>query len=261
MGWGDDIMSTAWARRAKAENPDAAVYIGAEGKRIEWTEVFFHNPNITNPHFKPKETRAVFVPHHTGNRPYIQGTTDGRIIYNEHHRAEKGDIFLIEPELAWARAAIVETMGSLDRFVILEPHIKGTFAGNKAWIWDRWVEVAMRMQAPILQIGKDDKPLLPGARFLRTTEIRQAFAVLKYAALVVTTDGALHHAAAALNVPAVVIWGARTNPDILGYPFQRNIWVGEGVGCGAMAHCRHCREGMRRITADMVVKEIEAALG
>ena len=262
MGWGDDIMATAWARKAKAENPTARVFIGTEGKRLEWDIVFFGNSNINNPEDAAKTDRPrVFVPHHTGNRPYIMGTQNGCIVYNPEHRPEKGDIFLAASERDWALAAIRNVGLEPGEFLLLEPHVKGTFAGNKAWIWDRWQEVAKRAPAPVLQIGTGNRPLLPGAKFVKTKTIRHAFAILAQARLLVCTDSAMHHAAAALGIPAVVIWGARTNPDILGYPEHRNIWTGTGVGCGAMDQCSHCRDGMRAVTTDMVVKEIEAALG
>lgn len=261
MGWGDDIMSTAWARRAKQKDPDALVFLGAEGKRIEWTEVFEGNPNIAHPKqlkaLKPK----VFVPHYTGNRPYIKGTSeDGRIIYASDHRTEKGDIFLQPAEIEWARQELVRAIGRHDGFILIEPHVKGTFAGNKAWLWDRWREVAEKVQAPIIQTGSINRPLLPKAQLIETKTIRQAFAVLSLAACVVVTDGALHHAAAALDVPAVVLWGARTNPLILGYPDQSNLWTGQGDGCGAMLECKHCIDGMNAITVDMVLSAIEGIL-
>ena len=250
----------SWARRAKAEHPNAKVFIGAENGRLEWTEVYQGNPNITHPTLIKAAGEKVFVSHYTGHRPYIKGTEDGCIVYDPAHRAEKGDLFLSQAERDWAARAIADAVGEVP-FLLFEPHVKGTFAGNKSWIWDRWCEVSEKTSAPIIQVGNGYRPLLPKARLIKTKSIRQAFAIVGRAACVVVTDGALHHAAAALNVPAVVLWGARTNPDILGYPDQINLWTGTGVGCGAMNECAHCIDGMRKITPDIVLSAIEGVIG
>lgn len=261
MGWGDDIMATAWARRAKAENPTARVFIGKEGGRIEYDLVFEGNPDIDLPEDVTKTDRPrVFVPHHTGCRPYIKGVKNDCIVYDPEHRPEPGRLFLHPKEIEWASAQIAGAGLEPKRFIIMEPHIKGTFAGNKAWLWDRWQEVARKAPAAVLQIGTGNRPLLPGAKFIKTKTIRHAFAILAQAELLVCTDGAMHHAAAALGVPAVVLWGARTNPKILGYPQHRNIWTGTGDGCGAMVACQHCIDGMKAITPDMVLDEIRGEL-
>ena len=62
------------------------------------------------------------------------------------------------------------------------------------------------------------------------------------------------------SLPAVVLWGARVRPVILGYPTQKNIYTGNGKDCGAIEPCRHCAEGMAAITPDMVAERLKCAL-
>lgn len=246
MGFGDAIMASAWARRAKQENPDAKIFLGRPGKP-EWSVVWENNPNISKD-YKPGD-KAVFVPHYTGCRPYIAGTTGANIIYAEDHRAIPGDIFLTDEEMEPFR----QYAGS----ILIEPHIKGSFSGNKAWFWDRWVEVAKAL--PSIQIGDKSKRPLPGAKRVHTGNFRQALAAVSQASLVITTDGALHHAAAALGKPAVVLWGARTHPKILGYDTHANLYTGSGESCGSMSPCPHCIDAMKRISVEMVIEAAREA--
>lgn len=232
MGYGDDIMASAEAK-SLAETGKLA-FMGAE-----WSAVWENNPNVTR-----EKSKGVLVSNRVGHRPYIKGVTAEAIIYNESHNAPIGQIFLTDAEKAWAREKIEPG------YILVEPHIKGSFAGNKAWIWDRWVELAKRLS--VVQCKAPNKRPLPGARVIETESVRQAFALLAQAKLVITTDGAMHHAAASLGVPAVVLWGARTHPKILGYESHENIYTGQGESCGMMTACNHCREAMRKITVDMV---------
>jgi ADP-heptose:LPS heptosyltransferase len=81
-------------------------------------------------------------------------------------------------------------------------------------------------------------------------------AMVAQAKLVVTTDGMLHHAAAAFGVPAIVLWGGVVSPKILGYPTHINIWNG-AQPCGSYAEvCSHCREAMDSISVDQVKKHL-----
>jgi ADP-heptose:LPS heptosyltransferase len=110
-----------------------------------------------------------------------------------------------------------------------------------------------------LQIGLKDKRKLKGVPYLETT-FRQALAVLQGASLLVTTDGALHHAAAALGVPAVVIWGGFTSPKNLGYDSHTNLWTGAHP-CGIWKYeCPHCRKALNAITPQQVIDAIGETL-
>jgi hypothetical protein len=249
LGLGDEIMASAWARRAKIENPDSKIFIGPENKP-EWSIAWENNPNVCKPdQIRPGE-KAVFVPHYTGHRPYIKGATATNILYNEEHRAEPGDIFLTEREIEPFR----QYAGS----VLIEPHIKGSFSGNKAWFWDRWQELARHIPDAV-QIGEKRKRPLQGVKRVITGDFRQALAVVAQASLVITTDGALHHAAAALGRKAIVLWGARTHPKILGYDSHVNLYTGSGESCGSMAPCQHCVDAMKRISVEMVLEAVREA--
>ena len=59
----------------------------------------------------------------------------------------------------------------------------------------------------------------------------------------------MHHAAAALNKKAVVIFGGFINPSITGYDFHKNLYIeDEKSPCGLKDECIHCLKCMELIT-------------
>jgi ADP-heptose:LPS heptosyltransferase len=81
--------------------------------------------------------------------------------------------------------------------------------------------------------------------------------------LVVCAEGGVQHLAAALGVPALVIFGGFSSPEWNGYPFNRNL-----VNLKECSYCYNpfpCpapveRECMREITVPMVVEAIREEL-
>ncbi len=77
-------------------------------------------------------------------------------------------------------------------------------------------------------------------KWVETPTFRNALAILSKAKLFVGTDGGLHHAAAALGIPSVVIWTGFSSPRHLGYDTHRNIHDGSEP-CGTFnSVCKHC---------------------
>lgn len=259
MGIGDAIMATAEARRLRKKYPNAKIAVG-DGKRVHWNEVFNNNPNITRPEDLHPGDQVAWVMNYVGNRPYIdyERTTPTKLVYKRDFSPERGDLFIPADAKKWAEKAL----DGVGEFCIVEPNTKGTFAGNKSWHWVKWQSLVdlpgfVQKYNPV-QIGGYGKDTLSDVKRIFTPEFKLALAVLARAKFLVTTDGALHHAAAALNIPAVVIWGARTNPKVLGYPGHVNIYNGEDESCGAITECAHCHEGMMKISPETVLKAIES---
>lgn len=236
MGLGDDVLATVWAREIHRET----------GNRVAMghsSPVFENNPDIGAP--------GIPCPHRPGHRPYIIGRAGDRFLFNPNHVAKPGHIHLTESEIR---------DGPQDEgFILIEPHVKGTVsADNKDWGWAKWKELAAQLpDLPLRQIDYG-KPILPGVEPVKSGSFRHALVILYRAGLFVGTDGGLHHAAAAFNKPAVVIWGHYSSPDILGYRFHENIWHGEGP-CGSLVPCNGCREAMDRITIDEVEQAVRKA--
>lgn len=246
MGLGDWLMATAQARKLHNEHKLRCVF--TNGVK-QWYEpaIFKGNPII--PAQLDDGEKYLAIPNFPGCRPYILGYDTDRFIWNPSFKAVPGELYLDKEEKAAALPA---------PYIVVEPSVKGDAQINKDWGWDNWVELT-RLPYPWLQMGERGKRSLPGVPMLQTS-FRQALGVLAGASLLVTTDGALHHAAAAMGVPAVVIWGGFTSPENLGYDAHENVWSGSDP-CGIWKHrCPHCAEAMKSISVQAVADAIERAL-
>ena len=88
-----------------------------------------------------------------------------------------------------------------------------------------------------------------------------ACAFIKNLDLFVGTEGGFHHAAAALDKKAVVIFGGFISPSITGYDFHSNIYIdSEKSPCGKKSVCEHCINSMKKISKKTVVKLIKKNL-
>jgi ADP-heptose:LPS heptosyltransferase len=76
------------------------------------------------------------------------------------------------------------------------------------------------------------------------------------ARLIIAPEGGNHHAAAALGVPAIILWGD-WSPHSMGYDDQIKFGPGT-MACGITATCSHCRDTFNRISVDEVY---QAAIG
>ena len=96
----------------------------------------------------------------------------------------------------------------------------------------------LKHNLPWLQVG--DYLSKVYTKKLITNDFREALLILSKAKLFVGTDGGLHHAAAALGIPAVVIWTGFSSPKHLGYDGHTNIHDGSDP-CGTYhGVCSHC---------------------
>lgn len=203
-----------------------------------------------------------FVRSFEGGRPYIDyGRSRRGQRLHANYRAKAGRIAFTKDE----RERAAELVAGVDPpRVFVEPHVKGSFSGdNKRWPWSHWMRVAWALHDAGRSVVQVSAPrfqsTLPHTLRVAVDDVRVALATLEHAAVLVTTDGLLHHAAAALDVPTVVIWGARTDPRILGYPYQVNLTSGTDW-CGSRAPCDHCREAMQRIEPERVLDAVEGLL-
>ncbi|MEJ2718510.1 MAG: glycosyltransferase, partial [Deltaproteobacteria bacterium] len=94
-------------------------------------------------------------------------------------------------------------------------------SGNKNWLMDRWKSVvkwAHQNDFIVVQLrGSQDEPLVEDVDLdFACRPLRAAFGCIGKARLLVSVDTMAHHAAAALGVPTVVLWG-RSKPEHFGY--------------------------------------------
>lgn len=242
MGVGDWLMATAQVRKLHAKTGKPVLVVGWGG-RVEWQPVFENNPKILRAH----QPGCATVKNCSGHRPYIEAKTATNWVWREWDKGP-GEIYLTgaEKAFAWPHGGRI----------LIEPNTK-VDGSNKAWFWDRWQAVVDR-GGEFVQVGPAGTRRLERVHFVETPTFRHACAVLAGSKAFVGAEGGLHHAAAALNVPAVVLFSDFISPLVTGYETHRNLHKGTSrLGCGMRTPCAGCRASMEAITVDEVRSNLE----
>ena len=250
MGLGDEIMVTGEARRLQALDPRPVAVSDGRGRgRFHW--LWEGSQRI----LRPEDARGKdcqWLVNGPGRRPYIDyvltrkerwAYTGWRVTVPELH---------VPPEaMAWA--------GRWADAVVIEPHIKPTASPNKQWGWDRWQQlVRLCPDLPWVQPGARGARVLDGVERVETAEFWQAVALLAHARAAVLPEGALHHAAAAVGLSAVVLFGHLCSPANTGYDLHVNVT--KGGPCGWRVPCGHCARAWAELTPEAVAEMLQGLL-
>jgi ADP-heptose:LPS heptosyltransferase len=252
MGWGDELIVTGIARRMQ-EQDRRKLRIVYEGRGSKWCELWNGNPRIARRgergNFRTLRARS------NGLRPYMAAHSPRQWTW-KRYAPPVGEIYFTDAERQFG----ARHRGRL----IVEPNLKKTASLNKDWGWARWVALGHLLHARygirLTQLGPIGTRLLPGAEHVVTPSIRQAAAVMATARAAVLPEGGLHHLAAAVATPAVVIYGGYISPAVTGYPQQVGFFTGEGLGCGMRVPCVHCRDAMAAIEPSPVLESLSGVL-
>lgn len=255
MGYGDEILATGMARGARARGKRIAF---GDGQRIvfgPWSEQMFrYNPNIAAPGDEGAPD-IEWIAHYKGHRLY-NSVAPGRDRWEWHmdFRPVAGEMFFSDEELKFA-----ETAGS--GFVVIEPNVPWhkSVAPNKDWGEARYEAVSDAMVAErrdVMQFEySNQRSKARSARLFKAPTFRHALAVLARAALYIGPEGGLHHGAAAVGIPAVVLFGGFIPPQVTGYDTHTNL-TGGAQACGKFQRCDHCRAALDAITVDDVLSAV-----
>jgi hypothetical protein len=249
MGLGDWIMATGEARVSQEKDGQRVVFVGADG-RVYWSEVFHGNPRIS----MTQGPGITVLRQGGGLRPYIEAK-GGRQWTWRRYGPPVGELYFAKDEEAFGH-----------RFrgrIIIEPNVKAVGHMNKDWGRPKWAELAKRLDGPVAQfVGPRSSPL-PGIEQIGTPSFRHAAAVLKYSKAAVLPEGGLHHAAAAVGLPAVVIFGGFISPEVTGYRAHRNLYSPDAahpLGCGSRINCAHCKAAMGKISVEIAMQALREVL-
>jgi hypothetical protein len=257
VGFGDEIIASGLARGARTRGKRIAF---GDGRRIVWSrqsyEIFQNNRNVAPPGAE-HDSDIEWIAHYRHRRLYGE-LRDGHWHFNDF-RCPPGEIYFSTEEIGTIR----QIAAMYPRPVVIEPTVKSIGAcigANKQWPVERYLAVARALAhdgESVISLGPDGDgwPELPR---VVTSSFRDALGVLSLARLYIGPEGGMHHAAAALSVPAVVIFGGFNTPKATGYPWHSNITVGEP--CGTVAACPHCAAAMASITVDRVLEAARAEL-
>ena len=241
MGLGDWIMASGDAKEAN-ERTKKKVKLG-DGVRMSWDgQVFANNPRMAS----NSDTDVVWVKNYQGHRPYLKGTKNGRLLFNDDYKTRAGEIYFNQLEK--------KNINKIDKdYIVVEPNVKRVYAHTVNKAWHGWEEL-FKHDLPWLQLG--DVTVKRYTKWKETNTFREALAILSKAKLFVGTDGGLHHAAAALGIPSVVIWTGFTSPRHLGYDTHTNIHDGSEP-CGTYdSVCQHCLLKSKAITVEQVLDAV-----
>lgn len=242
MGWGDDLMvlGEAQAKSAKMNRKPIAIVDGA-GNLVKST--LFNHQTCISGLYRPEEYTLTMGP---GGRPYIAGHSVDARVWRKYKPKPARIVFNRQEQ---------EFMATLPSgYVVVEPHVKqyGGGKANKDWGFDRYQNVVKKLpEIHWVQMGDGTGQRLEGVTYIQTPTFRLACAVLSKARGYLGPEGGLHHAAAAVGIPAVVIFGGYISPEVTGYDSHINLFTGQELGCGKHAKC-DC-DCMARITEDEVV--------
>lgn len=257
MGFGDEVMVTAQARRLQALDARPVAVRAKDRVNARWHAIWDRNPRLVRPEDVAKHD-VQWLENYSGRRPYIEygRTTREQWCWRADEPREPGEIYLSTAERAEYQY--------LRDYVLIEPNLKPGAPPTKQWGEGNWQQlVRSRRNVEWLQIGTLPNRVLSGVRFVETRNVREAAAVLANVRSAVLPEGGLHHAAAALNTPSVVIFGGYIGPAVTGYPGQRSLFVQTDqypIGCGWRRTCEHCTAAMASITVDQVGAELDDLL-
>jgi ADP-heptose:LPS heptosyltransferase len=225
-----------------------------------WSEVFENNPFIKQ--IDEQANQLVCIPEMPGLRQYIdyensEVNNDGnitRFCWKEGFKAPKGEIYFSLQEKAEAAAIALRLPTN---FIVVEPNVaQKPYQNRKSWPFDRWQSVIESLSGEF-HFVQFSQPILEGVIHLETPTFRQAAAMLSVSGGLVSTDGGLHHASAALGIPAVVLWGHYSSPTVLGYDDHINLRKASGIGCGyTYGDCPECDGSLDAIEVDEVIAAI-----
>jgi hypothetical protein len=241
MGLGDWLMASGDAKEAN-ERTGKKVKLGDGSRMFTDIQVFSNNPRMAYKY----DTDVVWVNNYPNSRPYLKGTNKGKLLFNDDYKPRVGEIYFSHEE----QEVIDKIKGD---YIVVEPNVKRVYAHTVNKAWDKWGEL-FKHDLPWIQLG--DVTTDKKTKWVETPTFRDALAILSKAKLFVGTDGGLHHAAAALGIPSVVVWTGFTSPRHLGYDTHRNIHDGSEP-CGTYdSVCQHCLLKSKAITVEQVLDAV-----
>ena len=136
------------------------------------------------------------------------------------------------------------------QYVLIEPWSKHP---NLRWPLEKWAAlVEKRSELTFIQHVHKDSPIVPGVAAAIPATFRQACGLVAASEVYVRGESGMLHAAAALNIPTVAIWGGCMDWHVLGnYPLELGVGVTPPF-CGKWFPCDHCAAIMNGISVEDV---------
>jgi len=224
--------------------------------RVRWSDIWEGNPAVASLADIVTNEPMEYLQNGPNCRPYNENrpfTRDSGVKFTDWRaRDHRGRLYLTVEERALAPHG---------DYWLVEPSPMIQSNPNKRWPFERFQRVVEQTHVTWVQTTHLDSIPLPYVLQVPTRSFRETCGVLAGAKGYLGTEGGLHHAAAALGIPAVVIFGGCMSVESLGYPEHVNLVDdGPGTPCGRWEDCAHCRTAMERITVEQVVEAVSARI-
>jgi len=272
MGYGDYLMLSGQVRELKMF-PQFKVVCPEVEQTGFFRDIFRGNPNISLAREIDQNTPCIQLPRVEVGVP---DEVNSKLVWKPHFQAIRGDLFLADDEIDFARTALGKINPHNKKVVVVNPFAKSeqaftdgsvkayTHHVNKEWPTERYAALIAAMPDCLFirpTAGPTTRPFLANVHDI-VSDYRQACALIHLADIYLGCEGGLHHAAAALQKPAVVIFGGWISPLTTGYGFHDNLFIGApDSACGSLSVCSHCDAAMETITVDAVAARLALALG
>jgi len=259
MGVGDEIVAAGQAQCLYDADPSARVAIYGKDGQPRWHPIWDGNPIIARPHEVVAGERVHRLVSGPDCRPYITypftkdtGWTLNRDFRCKDHIAK---LYLTPAELARG----VQARENYGPYVLIEPFTKHK---NFRWslkLWAQLVEACPDLT--FVQHVHRESEYVQGARY-ETATFREACGLIASADAYVRSESGLCHAAAALGIWQVTLFGGCMDPYVMGcYPKQAVIAdTNPGSPCGRWHPCGHCTDVMDSISVGHVAAPLRATL-
>ena len=270
-GFGDHLMLAAVIEGVKAEHPDLRILLAAEHP-----EIFRHNPHVEHVvsvhRLGKRDPEELARYHEVTRRPpaarhmqvagHLLDDMYDSVGVSLRKRPHEPRIYLTWLEKRHRKRALERL--PTPRIAVSPQGTSDVRLPNKIYPADQWLELGKRLvelPGSVLHVGSSkDGPLLPGSLDFRDLGYRRTASVLARCDLLVTHVGGIMHLGTAVGVPTVVLYGAAEHPAISGYPWNRNLYTPIECGpCWMEEPCSH-HSCMRRLTPEIVIEEVRAAL-
>lgn len=257
-GYGDEVVAAGQAQHAyEMCGFRVSIEDCAGGRR--WHPIWDGNPILIRPDEDVSHETIYQLPSGPGCRPYIIYPFNEMIgwRFNQQFRCRDhiAKLYLTSQEYDRGKAAL-DAHGC---YVLIEPFTKHQ---NFRWPVERWNDlVAACPDLTFVQHTHRDSPVIYGARQESAT-FREACGLAAACEVYVRSESGMCHAAAALGVTQVTLFGGCMDPEVMGYYPKQTVIAdtGDGSPCGRWLPCMHCHQAMQQITVEQVVAAIRQQL-
>ncbi|MHC4792254.1 MAG: glycosyltransferase family 9 protein, partial [Planctomycetota bacterium] len=219
---GDVLATTPAIRELRKQNPDALLRYVTHQSSVDMLKF---NPDID----EIVNVGGEWDRHISFDYPMKEGYPNTPMTKHlSHYFADCADVELPDdwkPILEFGPGDIVKLE---HKKPIITFAVRTGWSRYKEWPLERWAQLIERFEDyQFIQLGAPGETEIEGAQYMcGKLTLRQSFCVLEQSALFIGLDSVFQHVAAALEVPAVVMFGS-TSPQGSGYDGQINLASGD----------------------------------